>query len=87
MTSRCVQAFQHLTLPVSGPENPWLVKAYAENVPHPFTAIYGQEIFESGIIPSDTDFRIYRDFGDVPGEQNLSFNFMKLSYCGFAQNL
>ena len=44
-----------------------MIKLYAENVPHPFTAIYGQEIFQSGVIPSDTDYRIYRDYGNLPG--------------------
>ncbi|XP_069776906.1 endoplasmic reticulum metallopeptidase 1 [Narcine bancroftii] len=51
----------------TGPENPWLVQAYARAAKHPFASVVGQEIFQSGIIPSDTDFRIYRDYGNIPG--------------------
>ncbi|XP_052866764.1 endoplasmic reticulum metallopeptidase 1-like [Anopheles cruzii] len=51
----------------SGPEHPWLIEAYAKAVRHPFGHAIGEEIFQSGFIPSDTDFRIFRDFGHIPG--------------------
>ncbi|XP_055617134.1 endoplasmic reticulum metallopeptidase 1-like [Toxorhynchites rutilus septentrionalis] len=51
----------------SGPQHPWLIDVYARAIRYPFAHAAGEEIFQSGLIPSDTDFRIFRDFGHVPG--------------------
>ncbi|KAL1130292.1 hypothetical protein AAG570_013230 [Ranatra chinensis] len=51
----------------AGPENPWLMQAYSESVPYPLATSLAQEIFQSGVIPGDTDYRIFRDFGNIPG--------------------
>uniref|UniRef100_A0A182T1V9 FXNA-like protease n=1 Tax=Anopheles maculatus TaxID=74869 RepID=A0A182T1V9_9DIPT len=51
----------------AGPQHPWLIEAYGRAVRYPAAQTVSEEIFQSGIIPSDTDFRIFRDFGNVPG--------------------
>lgn len=51
----------------AGPGNDWLTEEYARSVPLPYGTVLGQDIFQSGVIPSDTDFRVYRDTGRLRG--------------------
>ncbi|XP_033636192.1 endoplasmic reticulum metallopeptidase 1-like [Asterias rubens] len=51
----------------TGPDHPWLLRAYAQHAKHPFATVIGQDVFQAELIPSDTDFRIFRDFGNIPG--------------------
>lgn len=46
---------------------------YAKHVPHPHALVLAEEMFEAGYIPSDTDFRIFRDFGRLPGMYLIYF--------------
>ncbi|CAI9721115.1 Hypothetical predicted protein [Octopus vulgaris] len=50
-----------------GPQHPWLIQAYAKSVKYPFASILGQEIFQGGFVPSDTDYQIFQKFGNIPG--------------------
>ncbi|XP_002138480.2 endoplasmic reticulum metallopeptidase 1 [Drosophila pseudoobscura] len=51
----------------SGPNHPWLMQYYKHHAKHPFATTMAEEIFQFGMLPSDTDFRIFRDYGQVPG--------------------
>jgi len=46
---------------------PWMIDAYERSAPYPFASVIGQEIFQSGVVTADTDFRIFRDYGKIPG--------------------
>lgn len=51
----------------SGPGNAWLARRVARGAPHPYGSVFGQDIFRSGLIPSQTDFAIYTRDGGIPG--------------------
>lgn len=56
----------------SGPKHNWLVKKYRESVKKPFGQVFAEEMFETNVLNSGTDFESFRDAGDVPG-LDLSF--------------
>ncbi len=51
----------------AGPRNAWLTRRYAGAVPHPYGSVIGQDIFQSGFIPSSTDFEVYARDGGLRG--------------------
>lgn len=61
----------------SGPRHSWLIDHYKKAVKMPCGQVASEEIFQSNLIPSDTDFRIFRDFGKIPG---LDFAHVKDGY-------
>ncbi|CAH2098504.1 unnamed protein product [Euphydryas editha] len=47
--------------------DPRVLEVYKRTAVRPNAQGIGEVMFASGIIPSDTDFRIFRDFGDING--------------------
>ncbi|GBM24991.1 Endoplasmic reticulum metallopeptidase 1 [Araneus ventricosus] len=62
-------------------ERTWLLLAYANGTPFPQGSVVAQDIFQNGLVPSDTDYRIFDHFGDIPGLNllNLIHNAMTSS--------
>ncbi|VDM33563.1 unnamed protein product [Hydatigera taeniaeformis] len=50
-----------------GPASAALIQFYSSTARYPFASVVGEEVFRFGFIPSDTDFRIFRDYGLIPG--------------------
>ena len=44
-----------------------LVRMWSRGAKSPVGTVIASDIFNSGLIKSDTDFRVFRDIGDVPG--------------------
>ncbi|KAH8384735.1 hypothetical protein KR093_007119, partial [Drosophila rubida] len=51
----------------TGPSHPWLANYYKKSAKHPFATTLAEEIFQAGLINSDTDYRIFVQYGDIPG--------------------
>lgn len=70
----------------------WLMKKYLDAVPHPFATVVGEEMYQNGFIPSDTDFSMFKqvvqnlsayDLADILNgfvyhTKNDRFNFIEL---------
>ncbi|KAF7252930.1 hypothetical protein EG68_11654 [Paragonimus skrjabini miyazakii] len=55
-----------------------LLDAVSSSFERPHADVFAEELFQSGIIPSDTDFRIFRDHGLIPG---LDMAYVADGYC------
>lgn len=51
----------------SGPKGAWLVREYGRVAKYPHGNVGGEEMFKANLVPSDTDFRVFRDFGKMQG--------------------
>lgn len=62
---------------------------YKNAVPYPNGQVAAEELFHLGIIPSDTDFRIFRDYGHIPGMIYRLFlcYFQCFSWFSFHENI
>lgn len=58
---------------------------YKNSIPYPNGQVAGEELFQSGFIPSDTDFRIFRDFGNIPGTFVYIKHLSEIKYYFFFQ--
>lgn len=62
---------------VSGPElvfqasNPEMIRAY-RHAPHPFATVLANDVFSSGIVLSDTDYRQFMEYGKIKGGLDMA---------------
>ena len=75
----------------SGPGNMWILDTYLAAAPYPSATVVAQEIFQNNLIPSDTDFRIFRDYGNISGidmvRTGLNGSLSRLDCCTRAKTI
>ncbi|GIY10674.1 endoplasmic reticulum metallopeptidase 1 [Caerostris extrusa] len=59
-------------------ERTWLLMSYANGAPFPQGSVVAQDIFQNGLVPSDTDYRIFDHFGNIL--VRLDFAYVKNGY-------
>ncbi|KRJ99888.1 uncharacterized protein Dyak_GE12045, isoform B [Drosophila yakuba] len=57
----------------TGPNSPWLVETYKSSAKHYLATTMAEEIFQTGILPSDTDFGIFVTYGNLIGLDTAKF--------------
>lgn len=57
----------------SGPKHNWLITKYRQSVKNPSGQVFAEEMFETNILKSRTDFESFRDVGHIPG--------LDIAYC------
>lgn len=64
----------------TAPQHPWLMNAYANSVPNAFATSTAEEMYQNGFIQSDTDFTVFKTFGDSLPAMDFSQTYDCYSY-------
>uniref|UniRef100_A0A182P9Y2 FXNA-like protease n=1 Tax=Anopheles epiroticus TaxID=199890 RepID=A0A182P9Y2_9DIPT len=51
----------------AGPKYSFLMEYYRDFVPHPYCTAVAEELFQADLVPSETDYFVYSNFGNIPG--------------------
>ncbi|XP_065086204.1 endoplasmic reticulum metallopeptidase 1-like [Ochlerotatus camptorhynchus] len=51
----------------AGPDFSFFMEYYRDHVPNPFCTAAAEELFQADLVPSETDFYVYTNFGGRPG--------------------
>ncbi len=80
--AKSIKTFINLESAGSGPvpilfqaSNSWITKEYAKVAPYPSGQVTAQDLFMTNTIPSDTDYRVYVDEGNMTGLDVAFFKF------------
>uniref|UniRef100_A0A182WIW1 FXNA-like protease n=1 Tax=Anopheles minimus TaxID=112268 RepID=A0A182WIW1_9DIPT len=51
----------------AGPKYSFLMEYYRDYVPHPYCTAVAEELFQADLVPSETDYYVYSNYGNIPG--------------------